>query len=155
MFYFCGSFLPSWIRSGFWIRIRIHWPDWIRIQSGSGYGSGSGSGTGKSNPDLDMHQNNADPTDLMAEYGTRLANYRIALACCRIIQICSPSGSGSVCFGPSWIRIQIRLSKVRIRGSGSGFGPKWHGSASLFFRDRPRLVSVRAVVEYKSYLSKQ
>ncbi len=29
-FYFCGSFLPSWIR------IRIHWPDWIRIQSGSG-----------------------------------------------------------------------------------------------------------------------
>ena len=26
-FYFCGSFLPS--------RIRIHWPDWIRIQSGS------------------------------------------------------------------------------------------------------------------------
>ncbi len=27
-FYFCGSFLPSWIR--------IHWPDWIRIQSGSG-----------------------------------------------------------------------------------------------------------------------
>ncbi len=28
-FYFCGSFLP------FWIRIRIHWPDWIRIQSGS------------------------------------------------------------------------------------------------------------------------
>ncbi len=28
-FYSCGSFLPSWI----WIR--IHWPDWIRIQSGS------------------------------------------------------------------------------------------------------------------------
>ncbi len=28
--YFCGSFLPSWIR------IRIHRPDWIRIQSGSG-----------------------------------------------------------------------------------------------------------------------
>ncbi len=27
-FYFCGSLLPSWIR--------IHWPDWIRIQSGSG-----------------------------------------------------------------------------------------------------------------------
>ncbi len=27
-FYFCGSFLPSWIR--------IHWPYWIRIQSGSG-----------------------------------------------------------------------------------------------------------------------
>ena len=27
-FYFCGSFLPSWIR--------IHRPDWIRIQSGSG-----------------------------------------------------------------------------------------------------------------------
>ncbi len=27
-FYFCGSFLPSWIR--------IHWPDWIRIHSGSG-----------------------------------------------------------------------------------------------------------------------
>ena len=26
-FYFCGSFLPFWIR--------IHWPDWIRIQSGS------------------------------------------------------------------------------------------------------------------------
>ena len=155
MFYFCGSFLPSWIRSGVWIRIRIHWLDWIRIQSGSGYGSGTGSGTGKSNPDLDMHQNNADPTDLMAEYGTRLANYRIALACWRIIQICSPSGSGSVCFGPSWIRIQIRLSKVRIWGSGSGFGPKWHRSASLFSRDRTSLVSVRAVVEYKSYLSKQ
>jgi hypothetical protein len=33
IFYFCGSFLPSWIR--------IHWPDWIRIQSGSGSGSGS------------------------------------------------------------------------------------------------------------------
>ncbi len=32
-FYFCGSFLPSWIR------IWIHWPDWIRIQSGSGSGS--------------------------------------------------------------------------------------------------------------------
>ncbi len=30
-FYFCGSFLPSWIR--------IHWPDWIRIQLGSGSGS--------------------------------------------------------------------------------------------------------------------
>ncbi len=30
IFYFCGSFLPSWIR------IRNHWPDWIRIQSGSG-----------------------------------------------------------------------------------------------------------------------
>ncbi len=29
----CGSFLPSWIR--------IHWPDWIRIQSGSGSGSGT------------------------------------------------------------------------------------------------------------------
>ncbi len=29
-FFFCGSFLPSCIR------IRIHWPDWIRIQSGSG-----------------------------------------------------------------------------------------------------------------------
>ncbi len=29
-FYFCGSFLPSWIR------IRSHWPDWIRIESGSG-----------------------------------------------------------------------------------------------------------------------
>ncbi len=28
-FYFCGSFLPSWIR------IRIHWRDWIRILSGS------------------------------------------------------------------------------------------------------------------------
>ncbi len=27
---FPGSFLPSWIR------IRIHWPDWIRIQYGSG-----------------------------------------------------------------------------------------------------------------------
>jgi hypothetical protein len=25
---FCGSFKPSWIR--------IHWPDWIRIRSGSG-----------------------------------------------------------------------------------------------------------------------
>ncbi len=32
-FYFCGPFLPSWIR------IRIHWPDWIRIQSRSGSGS--------------------------------------------------------------------------------------------------------------------
>jgi hypothetical protein len=28
-FSYCGSFLPSWIR--------IHWPDWIQIQSGSGY----------------------------------------------------------------------------------------------------------------------
>ncbi len=27
-FYFCGSFLFSWIR------IRIHWPDWIRIRVG-------------------------------------------------------------------------------------------------------------------------
>ncbi len=34
-FSFWGSFLPSWIR------IRIHWPDWIRIQSGSGSRSGS------------------------------------------------------------------------------------------------------------------
>ncbi len=33
-FFFCGSFLPSWIRTR--IRNRIHWPDWIRIQSGSG-----------------------------------------------------------------------------------------------------------------------
>ncbi len=30
--YFCGSFLPSWIR----IRFRIHWPDWILIRFGSG-----------------------------------------------------------------------------------------------------------------------
>ncbi len=29
-FYFCGSFLPS-SGSGFRIRIRIHWPDWIPI----------------------------------------------------------------------------------------------------------------------------
>jgi hypothetical protein len=29
-FYFCGSFFPSWIR------IRIHWPDWILIHYGSG-----------------------------------------------------------------------------------------------------------------------
>ncbi len=29
-FCFCGSFLSSWIR------IRIHWPDWIQIQLGSG-----------------------------------------------------------------------------------------------------------------------
>jgi hypothetical protein len=29
-FCFCGPFLPSWIR------IRIHWSDWIRNQSGSG-----------------------------------------------------------------------------------------------------------------------
>jgi hypothetical protein len=36
-FYFCGSSLPSWIR--FRIRIRIHWPDWIRIQFGSGSGT--------------------------------------------------------------------------------------------------------------------
>ncbi len=28
--YYCGAFLPSWIR------IQIHWPDWIRIQSKSG-----------------------------------------------------------------------------------------------------------------------
>ncbi len=27
-FYFCGYFLPYWMR----IRIRIHWPDWIRIR---------------------------------------------------------------------------------------------------------------------------
>ncbi len=33
-FYFCVSFLPSWIRIRF--QIRIHWPDWIRIPSGSG-----------------------------------------------------------------------------------------------------------------------
>ncbi len=32
-----GNFCPP--ESGF--RIRIHWPDWIRIQSGYGYGSGS------------------------------------------------------------------------------------------------------------------
>ncbi len=32
-FYFGWSFLPSWIR------IRIHWPDWIRIQFGSGSAS--------------------------------------------------------------------------------------------------------------------
>ncbi len=32
-FYFCWYFLPSWI----WIRIqiRIYWPDWTRIESGS------------------------------------------------------------------------------------------------------------------------
>ncbi len=35
-FYFCGSFWPSGSGSGFQTRIRIHWPDWIRIQCGSG-----------------------------------------------------------------------------------------------------------------------
>ncbi len=34
-FYFCGSFFPPRSGSGFRIRIRIHWPDWIQIQSGS------------------------------------------------------------------------------------------------------------------------
>ncbi len=38
-FSFCRSFLPSWIR--------IHWPDWIRIQSGSGSGSATLAGTQK------------------------------------------------------------------------------------------------------------
>ncbi len=40
---FVGHFCPpgSGFGSGFRIRIRIHWPDWIRIQSGSGYGSGT------------------------------------------------------------------------------------------------------------------
>jgi hypothetical protein len=35
-FYFCGSFFPPGSGSRFRIRIRIHWPDWIRIQLGSG-----------------------------------------------------------------------------------------------------------------------
>ncbi len=35
-FYFCGSFCPPGSGFGFWIRIRIHWPDIIRIQFGSG-----------------------------------------------------------------------------------------------------------------------
>ncbi len=34
-----GNFRPPESRSGFLIRIRIHWPDWIRIQFGSGSGS--------------------------------------------------------------------------------------------------------------------
>ncbi len=33
---FVGQFCPPGSWSGFRIRIRIHWPDWIRIQSGSG-----------------------------------------------------------------------------------------------------------------------
>jgi len=36
---FVGHFCPPGSGSGFRIRIRIHWPDWIRIQSGSGHGS--------------------------------------------------------------------------------------------------------------------
>ncbi len=35
-FSFAGHFCPPGTGSGFRIRIRIHWPDWIRIQSGSG-----------------------------------------------------------------------------------------------------------------------
>ncbi len=35
-FTFVGHFCPPGFGSGFRIRIRIHWPDWIRIQSGSG-----------------------------------------------------------------------------------------------------------------------
>ncbi len=38
---FVGHFCPPGSGSGFRIRIRIHWPDWIRIQSGSGSRSGS------------------------------------------------------------------------------------------------------------------
>ncbi len=34
-------FCPPGSGPGFRIRIQIHWPDWIRIQSGSGYGTGS------------------------------------------------------------------------------------------------------------------
>ncbi len=33
---FVGHFCPPGSGSGFRIRIRIHWPDWIRIQYGSG-----------------------------------------------------------------------------------------------------------------------
>jgi hypothetical protein len=33
---FEGHFCPPGSGSGFRCRIRIHWPDWIRIQSGSG-----------------------------------------------------------------------------------------------------------------------
>ncbi len=33
---FLGHFCPPGSGSGFRIRIRIHWPDWIRIQFGSG-----------------------------------------------------------------------------------------------------------------------
>ena len=46
----------------------------------------------------------------------------------------SESGSvGSVCFWASRIRIQIRYSEVRIRGSGSASGsvPKCHGCPTL------------------------
>ncbi len=34
-FTFVGHFCPPGSGSGFRIRIRIHWPDWIRIRSGS------------------------------------------------------------------------------------------------------------------------
>ncbi len=40
-FYFCGSFFPSLIR------IRIHWPDWIRIRNPAFLTLGSGSGWDK------------------------------------------------------------------------------------------------------------
>ncbi len=32
-FYFCGSFCPPGSGYGFPIRIRVHWPDWIRIRN--------------------------------------------------------------------------------------------------------------------------
>ncbi len=38
---FVGHFCPPGSGSGFRIRIGIHWPDWIRIQTGSGSRSGS------------------------------------------------------------------------------------------------------------------
>ncbi len=38
---FVGHFCPPGSGSGFKLRIRIQWSDWIRIQYGSGYGSGS------------------------------------------------------------------------------------------------------------------
>ncbi len=37
IFYFCVSFLPSWIRIRIRIWIRIHWPDWIRIRNPAYY----------------------------------------------------------------------------------------------------------------------
>ena len=46
---------------------------------------------------------------------------------------CSESASGSVSFWASRIRIRIRYSEVRIRGSGAASGSvlKCHGSPTL------------------------
>ncbi len=88
---FVGHFCPPGSGSGF--RIRIHRPDWIRIQSGSGYGSGS-------------------TTLLFWLYRPFLDHWEMSA-----IKFSGSGPNESVIQWPPGIR--MRNSELRIRGSGS------------------------------------